>query len=79
MSRAPKILFRYRSWTSVLRKDARRAITERNYTKESLENGTFHFSSPHDFDDLHCNRIHGGLVPQPARVVQSFSIFIASL
>jgi hypothetical protein len=53
VSKIPEILFRYRSWTSVLRKDGNGGVTERNYTKESLENGTFHFSSPHDFDDLH--------------------------
>lgn len=53
MNQVPEILFRYRSWTSVLRKDEKGGITERNYTKESLENGTFHFSSPRDFDDLH--------------------------
>ncbi|HTD67851.1 MAG TPA: DUF2971 domain-containing protein [Candidatus Limnocylindria bacterium] len=53
MSKIPEILFRYRSWTSVLRKDGNGGVTERNYTKESLENGTFHFSSPRDFDDLH--------------------------
>ncbi|MCI0747725.1 MAG: DUF2971 domain-containing protein [Verrucomicrobia subdivision 3 bacterium] len=53
MNKIPKILFRYRSWTSALRKDGNGTVTERNYTKESLENGTFHFSSPRDFDDLH--------------------------
>lgn len=53
MNKIPEILFRYRSWTSVLRKDGNGGIAERNYTKESLENATFHFSSPHDFDDLH--------------------------
>jgi len=49
----PKILFRYRAWTFALRKDGNGGVAERNYTKESLENGTFHFSSPRDFDDLH--------------------------
>ena len=53
MNLIPKTLFRYRSWASALRKDANGGVTERNYTKESLENGTFHFSSPRDFDDLH--------------------------
>lgn len=53
MNQIPEILFRYRSWTSALRKDGNGDVTERNYTKESLENGTFHFSSPRDFDDLH--------------------------
>lgn len=53
MNKIPEILFRYRSWTSILRKDANEGVTERNYTKESLENGAFHFSSPRDFDDLH--------------------------
>ena len=53
MKELPKLLFRYRSWTTSLRKDGNGTITERNYTKESLETGTFHFSSPRDFDDLH--------------------------
>lgn len=53
MNKIPEILFRYRSWTSALRKDGNGNVIERNYTKESLENGTFHFSSPRDFDDLH--------------------------
>ena len=53
MNKIPEILFRYRSWTSTLGKDANGSVTECNYTKESLENGTFHFSSPRDFDDLH--------------------------
>lgn len=53
MNQIPEILFRYRSWTSALREDGKGGVTERNYTKESLENGTFHFSSPCDFDDLH--------------------------
>jgi len=47
------MLFRYRSWTSVLRKGGNGGVTERTYTKESLEDATFHFSSPRDFDDLH--------------------------
>lgn len=53
VSKIPEILFKYRSWASVLRKDENGSVTERNYTKESLETGTFHFSSPRDFDDLH--------------------------
>lgn len=53
MNKIPEILFRYRSWDSTLRKNETGGVTERNYTKESLENGTFHFSSPRDFDDLH--------------------------
>jgi hypothetical protein len=53
MNKIPEILFRYRSWTSALRRDGNAGVTERNYTKESLENGTFYFSSPRDFDDLH--------------------------
>lgn len=53
MKELPKLLFRYRSWTTSLRKDGNGTITERNYTKEALETGTFHFSSPRDFDDLH--------------------------
>ena len=53
MNKIPEILSRYRSWTSALRKDGNGGVTERNYTKESLENRTFHFSSPRDFDDLH--------------------------
>lgn len=53
MKEIPNMLFRYRSWTASLRKDGNGTITERNYTKESLETGTFHFSSPRDFDDLH--------------------------
>jgi hypothetical protein len=53
VNKIPEILFRYRSWTSALRKDGNGGVTERNYTKESLENRTFHFSSPREFDDLH--------------------------
>jgi hypothetical protein len=53
VSNIPEMLFRYRSWNSVLRKDGKGGVTERNYTKESLEQGTVYFSSPYDFDDLH--------------------------
>lgn len=53
MRQPPKMLFRYRAWNSVVRKNEGGGVTERNYTKESLESGTFHFSSPRDFDDLH--------------------------
>jgi len=53
MIEIPEILFRYRSWASAPHKDANGGVTERNYTRESLEDGTFHFSSPRDFDDLH--------------------------